>query len=337
MRQLNRGSRGVGLPSWRERTHAVQDTAPALYVHEYTSAGLTVRGLVGVLDLARRAHRADERAVLPHEGIRPVQADDLADRMEELAINPAPILLVHRATDSMRQVLAPTWSDVPDHDFDDRTGQHHRIWAVTDPTSIGAIQHSLSDIQALIADGHHRFAAYLRMQRRRPGTAADHGLVMLVDQGDNPLFLGPIHRGLIGVSLADLQSAVETTGHHWHIVSREGALARMGQSSVVATDGVEWAVITLAPDGHDHAPVEVLHGDVLPALARGPQSIAYHHTVDDALRATRRGKRLALLMPAPDVDQVMRIAAAGRLLPPKATSFQPKPSVGVLIRSLHDG
>ena len=41
-------------------------------------------------------------------------------------------------------------------------------------------------------------------------------------------------------------------------------------------------------------------------------------------------------MPAPEFADVLRIAEAGRLLPEKATSFQPKPSVGVLIRSLRD-
>ena len=43
-----------------------------------------------------------------------------------------------------------------------------------------------------------------------------------------------------------------------------------------------------------------------------------------------------MLLPAPEVDLVLRIAAADRLLPEKATSFQPKPSLGVLIRSLRD-
>ena len=41
-------------------------------------------------------------------------------------------------------------------------------------------------------------------------------------------------------------------------------------------------------------------------------------------------------MPAPDVDVVLNVAAADRLLPEKATSFQPKPNPGVLIRSLRD-
>ena len=73
----------------------------------------------------------------------------------------------------------------------------------------------------------------------------------------------------------------------------------------------------------------------MPALPRGPQRIEYHHGVDAALDQLRQDS-VAVLMPAPDVDLVLQIAAADRLLPEKATSFQPKPSVGVLIRSLRD-
>lgn len=336
MRQLNRGSR-KGLAPWRERTHVVQDTVPALYVHEYTSDGLTVRGVVGALDVSRRTQRPEDRAVLPHEGVRPLQADDLADRMEELAVNPAPILLVHRAGAITRALVDAACVAAPAHELDDRHGQHHRVWAITDPEVVARLQESLADTQALIADGHHRYAAYLRMQRRRPGGPADHGLAMLVDESHSALFLGPIHRGLLGVTLDDLASAAETTGHRLELTTRELALARLAPTDLVATDGDDWAVISLRRDEHDRAAVELLHGDLLPALPRGPQSIVYFHAADDAIRATRRGRRLALLMPAPGVDHVHRIAAAGRLLPEKATSFQPKPSVGVLIRSLSDG
>ena len=85
--------RGVGA---HRRGRARQ--GPAIYLHEYTAAGLTVRGLVGALDITREAHRAEDRAVLPHEGIHPAQADELAQRMAEMGMNPAPILLVHHGS-----------------------------------------------------------------------------------------------------------------------------------------------------------------------------------------------------------------------------------------------
>ena len=75
---------------------------------------------------------------------------------------------------------------------------------------------------------------------------------------------------------------------------------------------------------------------MLPGLARPPR-LDYHHSVDSAVRPVRRRTGVAVLMPAPDFDLVRQVVAHERLLPEKATSFQPKPSVGVLMRSMHDG
>jgi hypothetical protein len=69
------------LEEWERRGHVTTDETPALYLHEYTAGGLTVRGLVGALALSRRATGLDDRAVWPHEGIHPVQVEELAARM----------------------------------------------------------------------------------------------------------------------------------------------------------------------------------------------------------------------------------------------------------------
>ena len=91
------------LRALEERGFLVHDAEPALYVHEYTVSGITVRGLVGSRRRLRRAADSTQRALLPHEGIYPAQADDLADRMEEMALNPAPILLVQRSPVALRE------------------------------------------------------------------------------------------------------------------------------------------------------------------------------------------------------------------------------------------
>jgi len=322
------------LSQWQERGQLRRDEEPALYLHEYTAAGLTVRGLVGALDISHRATGPEDRAVLPHEGIHPVQADELADRMTELALNPAPILLVHRAAAEVRTIVHAVMTEEPVDDFVDRNDQRHRVWAIRDPQLLARLDQGLAGSQALIADGHHRYAAYLRMQRRSPGGATDRGLAMLVDQEDTPLFLGPIHRVLTGVGLEDLAAAAEVVGAGFDLVERSAAVQALGPATLAVTDGRRWATVKLdVPE--DRAAVEVLHEEVVPALPRGPQRIEYHHSVDATLDHLRRDS-IAVLMPAPDVDLVLRIAADDRLLPEKATSFQPKPSVGVLIRSLRD-
>src|SRR3954451_14282344 len=118
-RLLARPYRAVAtrLAQWQERGQLHRDEEPALYLHEYTTAGLTVRGLVGALDISHRASGPEDRAVLPHEGIHPSQADELADRMTELGMNPAPILLVHRAPLAAREVVRSLLGTAPEHEF----------------------------------------------------------------------------------------------------------------------------------------------------------------------------------------------------------------------------
>ncbi|GAB2978759.1 DUF1015 family protein [Nocardioides montaniterrae] len=324
------------LTRWQSRGLLERDEEPALYLHEYTANGITVRGLVGALNVSRRALRPEDRAVLPHEGVYPAQADDLADRMAEMQLNPAPILLVHNATDELQRVLAGIVATKPDHEFSDRSQQQHRIWAITDPERWREIAAELASSRALIADGHHRYAAYLRLQRRQPGGACDSGLAMLVDQRSTPLFLGPIHRTLGGTTFEDMISTARGIGLVVEEATESQAVSALAAERLPITDGTRWAVLTLGPlDGR--TAVEVLHQDLLPALAHGPTTIGYHHTVEDALSSVHRSGTIGVLLPAPPVDTVVQVAAANRLLPEKATSFQPKPSLGVLIRSLHDG
>jgi uncharacterized protein (DUF1015 family) len=337
-RLLNRPYRAVTerLAQWQDGGQLSQDGQSALYLHEYSTGGMTVRGVVGALDVSTRAVGPEDRAVLPHEGIHPGQADSLADRMSQLGLNPAPILLVHSGSPEIRGVLDTVAARTPAAEFADRAGQQHRLWPIRDAAELAIIADRLADRTAVIADGHHRYAAYLRMQARRPGGAADRGLAMLVDQSDTPLFVGPIHRILEGVGLEDLGVAASAAGGVLTLTERAEAMAALDAQTLVVTDAESWGSLKV-PLGEDEAAVEMLHRALIPGLPRGPARLRYAHTMDSALTAQRRSGGVVVLMPAPSVESVITVARAGRLFPEKATSFQPKPSAGVLIRSLRDG
>lgn len=323
------------MKGWEQRGLLVHDAHPALYLHEYAGAGTTIRGLVGALDVSRRAIDPKDRAILPHEGIYPAQADDLADRMGEMALNPAPILLVQRSPSSLRAILGGVRDRVPEHQFVDRHGHAHRLWTIREGATQAAIAEALAPTTALIADGHHRYAAYLRVQQRDPRPATRSGLAMLVDQDDTPLLLGAIHRVLAGATCAHVMAAAQLIGLGTETVSRSVALAAVGPSTMVVTDTHSWSVLHL-PARDPHSAVELLHEHLVPALAYGPSRITYHHTIDDALAHAGPHHGSAVLLPATSLDRVLHIARQDRLLPEKATSFQPKPPIGVLIRSLRD-
>ena len=335
-RALARPYRDVAarLMQWIDLGRASGDTSPAIYLHEYTSGGLTVRGLVGALGVSDRAEAMAERAVWPHEAIHPEQAGELADRMFAMDLNPAPILLVHHGDPALRELIADVSRAKPDWRYLDRTGQRQRIWAIRDEDDVARIGTLLAGARCLLADGHHRYAAYLRLQEEHPGTAWDAGLAMLVDQDDTPLFLGAIHRTLPGTTLASLTEAAHEAGAVVTEQDRHHALSALDSTHLVLTDGQSWH--TVSPTGlEQQAAVAWLHDRVLPGLPRPPRRVEHHHNVDDALAATGPTSP-AVLLPSPDFDQVRALVESGGLLPEKATSFQPKPSLGVIMRPMTD-
>lgn len=325
------------LRRWEETGRVRRDEQPAVYLHEYTAGGLTVRGLVGALDLSRRAERPEDAAVFPHEGIHPLQVAELADRMSEMGMNPAPILLVHRGPEAARTVVHRTLQRAPDHEFSDRIEQRHRIWAIRDPDDLAELDSALSGSHVLIADGHHRYAAYLRIQQSHPGTAWDRGLAMIVDQEDTPLFMGAVHRLVGGATLDDVREAADSLPDtSYQGCGQTEAVSALAPDTLVVTDGSNWGTVRIAQrPGVPTVAVETLHAELLPRMG-SVTAVTYHHTVHDVMAQAARTKGLAILMPAPEFDVVTTIVDGRHLLPEKATSFQPKPSLGVLMRSLRD-
>jgi len=336
-RAFARPYRGVQqrLETWVRRGLATWDDDPAVYLHEYSDSGLTVRGLVGCLDLSHPALGPEQRQVFPHEGVHPRQVTELAARMGTMRLNPAPILLVHRGPAAIREVSRKVRTGTPEREYVDHAGQQHRIWAITDPDQRRAVDEALADAELLVADGHHRYAAYVALHAEDPTRGHRTGLAMVIDQDETPMFLGAIHRLLHGARVPDLLRAAEASGAETSTIEEAEAMAALAQDTLVLTDGARWATVRMAvPEGS--AMVQLADGVLLGRLRKRPGKVTFAHSVGSALEQVRPGKVTAALLPAVDLDLVVDIVRTGRLLPEKATSFQPKPSLGSFIRSLDE-
>jgi uncharacterized protein (DUF1015 family) len=316
------------LRDWRRQRHLRVDLEAGLYLHEYTSAGLTVRGLVGNLDLLRAGG-----AVLPHEAVHASQVTQLAERMREMSINPAPILLMHRGSADLRAHVDRVAKAEPHLVYTDRSDQLQRIWRITDPDTQSALTAALAGTRAVIADGHHRYAAARQLRDESPSSGWADTLVMLIDQLDTPLQLGAIHRTVAGLTLSKVEAAAEARGDKFARHADQHEALELLEHAVVLHDGLHWASVRPAEPG----PLLVcsLHDQLLPAWRVAESRVGYSHTAGEAL--AKAGNGLAVLLPAPTFDQVAGAAAAGHLLPQKATSFQPKPHLGAIMRDLRDG
>ncbi|MBF4163825.1 DUF1015 family protein [Nocardioides acrostichi] len=295
---------------------------PSLYVHEWTSPGFTVRAVVGALDLARPGAR-----ILAHEAVDRAQVDHLRRWMERLDVQPAPLLLVHRGGGELSALLDRVSADATLVDFTDRRGQRHRIWRLDDPDDETHLCGAVANADLLIADGHHRHAAYQEMRASRPGGPSELGLVGIIDHDDTPLHIGAIHRVLAGVELETLVDAARGLGLEVDLLGAGDPLAHLSPGRLVLTDGTRTALVTARA-------LPVVDLDSLIAVQPAPPHVAYWHAAPSALGSRRRHGGTAALLPALTVDEVLQTVSRGTLLPAKATSFQPKPTIGLMMRSL---
>lgn len=339
------------LRAWLDDGLLVRDGEPALYVYLNTTGGGTAVGLVGAISL----HDPAERRILPHED---VFAEPVADRAALMATTGAqlePILLTYEGGGPASDAVDSAVGTRPFLEARTADGGTHRLWRLTDPAVLSAVAADLAGRQALIADGHHRYAAYLRLRDR--GGPAAYGLAMLVDARRHPLRLDAVHRSVAGLSLDDATSAAARGFRRVAEISPDevaGTLARagLGGPAFAIGDGDGWRLLAepdpdlvdaCLPAGRSarwRGLGASIARDVLLAclwaVDDADPRVGYHHRAADAVaRAGAEGGVALLLNPATLAD-VMAIAAGGERMPRKSTSFGPKPRTGLLMR-LIDG
>jgi uncharacterized protein (DUF1015 family) len=308
------------LSGWQRDGVVVQDERPALYVYEQRLGSAVLCGLVGSLrlDPARQV-------VLPHEEVMPHWVDDRLQLMEATDADLEPILLAYADGGAASDAVDAARSGEPWVEAETYNGAEHRIWRIDDPEVLATIEQELAKHEAVIADGHHRYAAYLERQLREPyRRTAEAGLAMLVDYIRHPLTLDPIHRVVPGLDLMTVQSR---TPSGWQM---QPGRVEGDPDRISITDGSSW--LTLHTDS-EVPTVALLHEVLFPAWGVVEHDLTFHHTLSDAL-ALAGPQQLAVELAAPRMDQVLRSAAQGVVLPQKATSFGPKPRVGLLFRTL---
>jgi uncharacterized protein (DUF1015 family) len=244
-----------------------------------------------------------------------------------------------------------------------RDGLRHRLWAITDEGELAAIAADLAPRSALIADGHHRYAAYQQLRERQVALGAgagpwDSGLALLVDSAAYPPRLGAIHRvveGLMPEPAARLAAAAfqvdELPGGTADVPAALDALAAAASEGVaflLAGGGriflltspdpalVRSAVADQPAELWQRMPAAVLQ-DLLFARIWGIEDDArsvraIHDAVDAIEAADTEPCGTAIICSPMSADQVYQVAALGRRVPRKSTSFGPKPRTGLVMR-----
>jgi uncharacterized protein (DUF1015 family) len=338
---------------WLQDGTLEQDASHAVYVLEQTFAvnGRTLRrfGLYARF----RAEDKERRIILPHEHTRAAAKEDRWRMLQATRANFSPIFLMFPDPEARFTTLASaSTSTLPLRQYTDDAGVGHRLWRVAETALIVKLQELLGAATSYIADGHHRHATALRYRDAvGPDGAWTCGYFTPIEAPG--LLVLPYHRILSeGPSLEQAEARL---GARFRVsrqpdaaaaaasVSRSSAayafaLAEPGRGALVAE--AEPAAAALLPA--EAAPslraldTYFLHQAVLTPLLGVPDAaVSYVHSQAEAEQALAAGScRLAVLMRATPVRQIMDVAEAGESMPAKSTFFHPKLPSGLVIHPL---
>ncbi|MFJ5731471.1 DUF1015 domain-containing protein [Streptomyces paradoxus] len=346
------------LRRWLSEGVLTTDPEPGLYVYEQRDGnGMLQRGIIGALRVSDPA----EQVVLPHEDVMPHVVADRADLMRATSANLEPLLLTYRGDESTAataDLIERTAEQPPLLATTTEDGFHHRLWSVTSPEDLAAIQSGLGSHQALIADGHHRWATYRRLRTEHPSPSPwDHGLVLLVDTARYPLRVRAIHRLLhdlpVGEAVAALEGRFRVRRLEVPLPEALEALAdaaRSGNAFLLAGDGafhlvdqpdpglLARTIPADRPTAWRTLDATVLHATLLEHVWRIPEDspahIAYIHDTAATVEKAERDGGTAVLMHPVREEVVRDLARQGVTMPRKSTSFGPKPATGLVLRAL---
>ncbi len=331
------------LRRWLSEGVLAVDPYAAVYVYRCSFGGHALTGVVATLDLPESVRR-----VLPHESLIPAIVERQIRLLRTTGAQLEPVVAVHRATSAWHDLVEHVTSAPADVTTVTEDGVVHTVWACRDPTVIDALAAQAVDIRAMIADGHHRWAA---LQRAAADDGVHDALVMLVDVERGGLRLGPIHRVLPGLTWSQVQRTTVPVGRQLSGEQDVRTELTRDPESCVLTDGQHWMcvdplpapVVRTGPDRDERLPIDVavrrwtvsrLHTEWVPRWGVDERDIEYVHDLSAARRLAARAGGVAVLLPPPSLPAVFAAADAGITLPRKATSFGPKPRIGLLMRLL---
>lgn len=369
------------LREWMEQGILRQDDQPAFYCYEivFDMPGMSdisgmsggrrsVAGLVAQVKL----EEFSKGVVLPHEETLSKAKADRFELMKATGCNFSDVYALYMDDGGEMETLdtlALIMQESPLTEVTDEAGLLHRLWAVTDPALIAAIQARFTDTKLYIADGHHRYETALRYrdtlraEGTPEGTDADYIMMMLVEMHHPGLVVLPTHRLIRGLDGFDPDALVESCRDAFDVLpglaleSLDETLEHAYQAGQKAfgfyVGGDTFTLLTLRDEAEMDAAlpglspasrrldVNVLHTLVLERLGIDKNNMAngvnltYTRSLREALDGVAAGVyQAAFLLNPTRVEEIRNVAAAGEKMPQKSTYFYPKLITGLTMNRL---
>ena len=313
-----------------------------VFVYRLACSGHVQRGVVAEIPISTYLNGRIKR----HEFTRVAREDALAEYIDHVRAASSPVCLAYRAEQGIRTRLDAATQAPPDLSYRATDGVAHDIWMLDGADAASLLSAFGRVSSAYLTDGHHRCAATARFST----TGADVRLLVALFP-DDELRILPFHRVVRDLGPYTAESFLARLAEDF-VVERlqagepDAARPRMRGEFAAHLDG-GWYRFRL-PGGIEKPsnPAEAIDAAILQSRVLGPLLGISDPRDDERLgyisgsggleklgRACRGRWRAAFALHPTSMDELVAVADAGEVMPPKSTWFDPKPRSGFF---LHD-
>jgi uncharacterized protein (DUF1015 family) len=319
----------------------VVEDRPGLYVYRLQMGDVIQTGVAACFSI----DEYERDVIKKHERTRQDKEDDRTRHVLALRAQTGPVFLIHREAAAIDRVVHDVVRTPPLYDFTAADDVRHTVWRVSSPLEPALVEAFAAVPTLYIADGHHRAASAARArQQLRSGGVADGecDTFLAVAFPASQVRILPYNRLVSDLGGKTADAFVAVLRQRFSVQEGPVTPARRGDVSMFLNG--KWHTIGLGEAGAGAAATERLDVSRLQDLLLNPMLgiedprsskridfVGGLRGTGELERAVQSGRAaVAFSMHPVSVDDLMSIADAGGIMPPKSTWFEPKLRDGLL-------
>jgi uncharacterized protein (DUF1015 family) len=320
----------------------IRDAKPCYYVYRLTDRDRRQTGLAAVASLADY----QSNRIRKHELTTPVKETDRVRQIDAVNAQTGPVMIGYPAAPEVDAMLAAATKGAPDVDVTADDGVRHQLWVIDDDATIAALTRAVDALPALyIGDGHHRTAAAARVaQARGEGTGSHrHFLAVLFPHHEMTILdYNRVVRDLNGRSPDEFLAALRD---RFSVAASDRPVRPTASTEFGMYLAGRWYRLTIRPDlvpksdPIGRLPITLLTRNVIEPLLgiTDPRTdtridfVGGGRGIAELERRVSSGDMaVAFALYPTQMGDLMAVADAGGIMPPKSTWFEPKLADGMV-------
>lgn len=329
----------------------VRDSKKNLYIYRQTMGKTVQTGVVGCASVDDYINGVIKR----HELTRADKEEDRIRHVDTCDANTGPIFLAYRQSDEINGIIDKYTALAPEYDFVSDGDVRNEVWVITDDGDINALVEGFKNIESLyIADGHHRAASAVKVALKRrsanPGYTGDEefNFFLAVYFRASDLKILDYNRLIKDLNGHSVDEVLSLLNEDFDIKENNGAYHPEKRHTFGMYLDKKWYALTLKDGKADESdPVASLDVSILqdrinsrifgigdPRTDKRIDFVGGIRGLKELEKRCNEDMALAFAMYPTSLDELMSIADASKIMPPKSTWFEPKLLSGLFIHFL---